>query len=193
MFTANDAREMAYEMRDEETRHLPADAPQPPLTAELLERVVTALNHASYADGKARLKAAKERGEVGPAPRGTRYATEQVEGWLRDPSWSPYVDEVAVTRAIDFDWDVISSLTRAERAELTRRLAEMANPYDLDADAEISALLHRGLSYTPSRTTRRLRWEAGEKSARRAIQNDVKNYLNRLAGAELASTELVAA
>lgn len=53
-----------------------------------------------------------------------------IERWLSNPDHeSPYVDEVAVERALGFDWDAIRRLTRHEREEFYDRLAASSDPW----------------------------------------------------------------
>lgn len=55
---------------------------------------------------------------------------EVVRSWLSDTrTHSPYVDEIAVERALDFDWQVIDNLTRLERRVLVDRLQAMDDPF----------------------------------------------------------------
>lgn len=50
--------------------------------------------------------------------------------WLSDPSeHTPHVDEVALRRALDFDWEAIRNLTALERSMFYGRLADMADPW----------------------------------------------------------------
>lgn len=65
---------------------------------------------------------------------------------LADPArFSPFVDEVAVERALDFDWGAIERLSDVEWWEVVDRLAAMRDPWDLEESrvplyAEASAL-----------------------------------------------------
>lgn len=48
-----------------------------------------------------------------------------LKGWMADPGrWSPWVDEIALARALQFDWPVIENLTRNERRELIAALVK---------------------------------------------------------------------
>lgn len=54
-----------------------------------------------------------------------------VKRWLENPSWhSPYIDDVAIDRALDFDWSAIDGLTHAERSVFYDRLAGMDDPFE---------------------------------------------------------------
>src|SRR5690625_25584 len=56
----------------------------------------------------------------------TMRSRANVEMYLSDPDkWSPFLDEIALERAIRFDWKVIDNLTPYEYQELVRRLSEM--------------------------------------------------------------------
>src|SRR5690625_1530792 len=61
----------------------------------------------------------------------TMRSRANVEMYLSDPDkWSPFLDEIALERAIRFDWKVIDNLTPYEYQELVRRLSEMDDPWD---------------------------------------------------------------
>lgn len=75
--------------------------------------------------------------------------TSEVRDWLSNPRrHTPHLDEVAIDRAMDFDWPVVRSLTVIERQHLARRLAAHDDPWgDLetgnDADPGNRALAFR--------------------------------------------------
>lgn len=54
----------------------------------------------------------------------------RVLNWFQDQGyWTPFLDEVAILRAMEFDEDAIKGLSGDERAELIRRLAAMEHPW----------------------------------------------------------------
>lgn len=67
--------------------------------------------------------------------------------WLSEPDkFSPFVDEVALERALSFDWPVIANLTPTERRELIGRLADMDDPWGYHATnaAKVGVVIGRG-------------------------------------------------
>lgn len=49
-----------------------------------------------------------------------------VREWIENPDENtPFLDEIALDRAMEFDWDVIDNLTKRERHELHNRLAPL--------------------------------------------------------------------
>ena len=66
------------------------------------------------------------------ASGGQSPSTRDAKLWLSQPeTYSPFIDEVAVERAVNFDWDVIENLSRVEDAELIKRLAKHHDPLGL--------------------------------------------------------------
>src|SRR5690606_13593957 len=72
------------------------------------------------------------RHETGDKSARTR--PSRIAALLADPArFSPFVDEVAVERALAFQWGVIESLSDLEWQTLIERLAAMPDPYDVQA------------------------------------------------------------
>lgn len=83
-------------------------------------------------------------------PGGSRLNNRTVRMWLEDPAtWSPFVDEVAIRRALAFDWDVIENLSRLEVRTFIDRLLEMEDPFEREGNDP-----HRLAAWTrgPART-----------------------------------------
>lgn len=56
--------------------------------------------------------------------------TTSVWRWLRDPAkYSPYLDEIALERAMHWDWGAIDNLSYAERREFVERMARHSDPF----------------------------------------------------------------
>jgi hypothetical protein len=95
--------------------------------------------------------------------------SKDVRSWLEHPErFSPYIDEVAITRSLDFDWPVIENLTNQERSVFYDYLAAMEDPFE-DEDWTASMwrrLVNAGQDPSPHKTTRRLRFEDGTVSQR---------------------------
>ena len=108
------------------------------------------------------------------AKNGSAAKAEDVERWLRDAATeSPFVDEVAVRRAVALEYEVFSSLTRKERGEAVGRLAAMDDPFDLesedrDNEGVVRSASHRRLAYLawPPVEQRRLRDTVKRRRAR---------------------------
>lgn len=70
-------------------------------------------------------------GENVPRHKARHKARAEVRLWLSNPDrFAPFVDRVAVSRALGFDWDVIANLSLQEWAVVVSRLARMGNPFD---------------------------------------------------------------
>lgn len=56
---------------------------------------------------------------------------QQIGSWLADPAThTPHLDEIALERALRFEWDVVEALSEAERDEWMRRLSAQIDPWD---------------------------------------------------------------
>lgn len=99
-----------------------------------------------------------------------RFRTEtNVGDWLRDEKkHSPYVDLVAIERALDFDWEVIRNLTDEERYVFYRRLAA-------DRMWEAPA---QGQRSNDKMTGRQRRWTEGTAAERAAVTAGTGNQAN---------------
>jgi hypothetical protein len=99
--------------------------------------------------------------------------------WLGNPDkYEPYLDEVALARAINFDWPVIRRLTADETTELYERLAQMDDPYDETPDGEWERFLRRyGHTRRPAgerkESTRHAAWASGGVLERQALSSGV--------------------
>ena len=110
-----DARRRVYDMYERDCADLPAEHPGVEITEELAAGYVSELRAMGY-------------GGNGNTRHGQRFV-DQVLTWLLHPErHSPHVDEIAVERALSFDWSAFSSLSPAERAVFGDRLARMPNP-----------------------------------------------------------------
>lgn len=97
--------------------------------------------------------------------------------WIQDPdTWSPYVDEIAIARALDFDWDVIHNLSRAEVAVFLDRLAAMDDAFDTD-DALREGRAEDERDYSP----RRARWLEADPEFRNKFRDRIANRRQRRA------------
>lgn len=94
----------------------------------------------------------------------------QVHQWLASPDkFSPFVDEVAVRRALAFDWSAIARLTDAERTMFYDALAIHPDPWQLGGDA-----LRNGNFPADPGHPRRMAFERGPDDARAAVIQRVK-------------------
>lgn len=102
-------------------------------------------------------RVARENGYVG-----RRY---RIAEWIASPEmFSPHIDEVAMDRAMDFDWDVIDNLTAAEYVELGRRFAAMGDYGEFEGE-------DRGMDGDPmSGSPRRQRFRRGTLTQRKRLQ-----------------------
>lgn len=108
-----------------------------------------------------------------------------VISYLSNPDkYSPFVDEIAVERALDFDWDVIANLTPLEWEVVVDRLARMYDPWDYHASnggwrkiaksgGNWSKDLGGALPTIDITTARRRRFMSGGEKERRALQRRV--------------------
>lgn len=77
--------------------------------------------------------AARARYALGITARSLR--SETVRLWLTRPDeFSPYVDDVLVERALQFEPTIQASLSSADYEAFLHRLAELADPWALDGD-----------------------------------------------------------
>src|SRR5690606_8401342 len=105
---------------------------------------------------------------AGPPGRQVRgYAGEKGTGesqrFLSDPGlYSPFVDEIAIERALAFDWDVIARLSMRETEVFYDRLAEMDDPFeDIASTHPIPRKQGSGSTEIDLETPRRKRWREG--------------------------------
>lgn len=100
--------------------------------------------------------------------------TGAIKTWLSDPAaWSPFVDEVAVRRAVAFDWDAIENLSRLEVTEFITRLAGMDDPFELD-DLGFTGVRPDGTEDDNfPKSNRRIAWESGSREARQEVLDAV--------------------
>lgn len=88
----------------------------------------------------------------------------KIQRFLSDPSlYSPFVDEIAIERALAFDWDVIARLSMRETEVFYDRLAEMDDPFEDIASTHLIPRKHResGSTEIDLETPRRKRWREG--------------------------------
>lgn len=128
----------------------------------------------------------------------TMRSRANVEMYLSDPDkWSPFLDEIALERAIQFDWKVIDNLTPYEYQELVHRLSEMDDPWDYHisnsgwrkiakSGGAWSKDLGGALPTIDIRTPRRLAYLAGPEMARRRLTRRVQEKVKRDAEAQAA-------
>lgn len=118
-----------FELYQEASEHLDAEDGDLPVTDELVEWIT---------------KNVRKRCGLG-------VRSHHVALWLSDPGkFTPFIDEVAIRRALNFDWQVYESLSEDEKMVWADRLAAMANPYGNGTDPELDAILAKH----SSRTTR---------------------------------------
>lgn len=127
-----------------------------------------------------------------PPPAGTREERRRAHSlrtnwlrsasrWLADPvKHSPYIDKLAVQRALEFEWSVVDALTEAEREIFYDTLAAMDDPYewrrDWTIDLYYSLVGEAGDRPTsPPPSPRRVRWMSGSATQRDAVQAAVSN------------------
>lgn len=171
---AGEARKRAvYEWVDENRpdlwdRALAPDDPE--LTPELLSTL-------------ARIATAAE-------PTMAKVQPSSVRVWLTNPQMhSPFVDEQAIERALDFDWPVFDALTRAERNELGRRLAAHPDPFGEEHPMDwVFDTYKIGAPRVGAPTPRYLRYMEGTQEQREAIR-----HLHRKALREAKAPGLAAA
>lgn len=107
---------------------------------------------------RAGLSGRRFRGYAGE--RGLR----KIRRFLSDPSlYSPFVDEIAIERALAFDWGVIARLSMRETEVFYDRLAAMDDPFE---DAASTHLIPRkqgesGSTEIDLESPRRKRWLEG--------------------------------
>ena len=94
----------------------------------------------------------------------------------------PWIDSVAVERALNFDWPVFHSLTRDEREVVYRRLAECEDPYEEGVDTLLEYVRGKQVGTgssterTPKDLGRRLNWLSGSKQERRQVSQGMGRY-----------------
>lgn len=99
-----------------------------------------------------------------PGGRIKTFSDQLVRTWLeRQGEYTPFVDEVAVRRMVDFDWSVFPSLSGDERKAVGARMARMDDPY-----GEVVRDLF-GSTVAEVRPARRERWLAGTELQRVAV------------------------
>lgn len=104
----------------------------------------------------------------------TCYSPAHVRRWLSNPvANSPHVDEIALERAINFDWDVIRALTIRERQILGARLARMRDPFESESESARWGV--RGRVAAP-KSPRRLAWEQGTGAMQDALYRSVRTH-----------------
>lgn len=112
---------------------------------------------------------------VNLAGLGRMYSKVTVSRWLNDPDvHSPWIDWVAIERALDFDQLVIERLTPLERRQFYTALADMDDPYDQEASEHtIRRQAGEGSPGYDMDTPRRKSWQALPDLSRQAIQKGV--------------------
>lgn len=122
-----------------------------------------------------------------------RQTGDMVRRWLDDPAkWSPVVDDIAVERALAFDWDAINNLTDMERAVMVDALAQMDDPWserdNQDGIEEVARMLFpgvfnsrsgRGTGSRPSH--RRLRFLSGDPVQRLSLNRAMNKRRKQVA------------
>jgi len=123
--------------------------------------------------------AARYREATGDASSRTRPV--RIALLLADPArYSPFVDEVAIERALAFDWRVIERLSDLEWQTVTGRLAAMPDPWEMESVNRASRPGVSGDGWSlgdlviedeepPARSPRRLRFEEGPESIRQRL------------------------
>lgn len=139
---------------------------EPPLDRATVEKLVKVANHRDV----------KRPGE-------RWYYAETVRRWVEDPDkWSPFIDEVAVARALDFDWGVIDRLTRDEREVFLARLENHPDPFGHGTSRP------EEIRYHPGAATPRFRaWKRGTDRQRDTLQAALRNRAKRRAKATEAA------
>src|SRR5690606_12897120 len=91
-----------------------------------------ALGYPGNLDRVVDLTVEQYRHETGDRSSRTRPA--RIAALLADPArFSPFVDEVAIERALAFDWSVIARLSDLEWQTVTDRLAAMPDPWEMES------------------------------------------------------------
>lgn len=120
---------------------------------------------------------------------GEKISSSLVEKYLSGED--PFIDPVAIERAMNFDWGVIGALTDSERSEFYARLADMEDPFDFIAsggmengaggDHEGLWSMGRGGTLPPMdmRTDRRRRFLEGAYEDREALRKVVSRSRSR--------------
>lgn len=88
----------------------------------------------------------------------------KIQRFLSDPGlYSPFVDEIAIERALAFDWDVIARLSMRETEVFYDRLAEMDDPFEDIASTHLIPRKHgeSGSTEIDLEGPRRKRWREG--------------------------------
>ena len=108
-----------------------------------------------------------------------KHVASNVRRWLLNPAkFTPFIDEVAMKRAANFDWGVFATLSDDERALLFVRLAKMIDPYSIGFDRELLAF--SGMTWAERVTTpRRVAWESGTKRERDTVSNGIRRVSER--------------
>lgn len=107
-----------------------------------------------------------------------------VRTWLLETQkHSPFIDEIAVERALDFDWDVYERLTLEERREFYRRLAAMDDPFSEHHPLDFIFTSGKGGEWLNEPHPRNLRFRAGTDRQRDTVRQAVQRARQRLAAA----------
>lgn len=102
---------------------------------------------------------------------------EQIKVWLDNPArFSPHIDEVAVRRAIEFDWPVIDALTLDELEEATRRLKRRSDPWGVLIQSDLAPHTRDGEAVVEVDVPRRDAFQNGTLTQRTRVQR----YYQRL-------------
>lgn len=97
--------------------------------------------------------------------------TELIRTWLNNPGkFSPYIDEVAVKRAIEFDFYVVDNLTVDEMALVIRKLAERSDPWGVLVQRDLAPHTRDGEAIVEVDEPRREAFMAGTASQRGRLQ-----------------------
>lgn len=98
----------------------------------------------------------------------------QIGVWLGEPAYfTPYVDRVAVDRAMGFDWPVIRRLSEREADALIERLAAMSDPfseYEVHYSTPVNA---REFPKVIWESQRRMAFNSGEPIERKTLNRAV--------------------
>lgn len=161
------ARVRVFEMYARDCADLPDEHPGIEVTPELAGRYVSELRDAGY----------RGKGDTRKKDLET-----QVVAWLTNPDrYSPFIDEIAVERAVAFDWSAFSSLTPAERREFGDRLAQMPNP--LSEPEVLPNGLARRKRTRGVASDRRTAYHRGTETQQRSVRSALQAAQRRLAKA----------
>lgn len=69
---------------------------------------------------------------------------DEVLRWLRKPEkFSPFIDEIAMERAMEWEWRVYDNLSADEKIELYKRLANHPDPFGAGRDTELDRAIRK--------------------------------------------------